>query len=196
LYTGSEKDIHQLIAACKRNDPRAQELLYHEFYGFAMGIVRRYAKSREEGADIVNEGFFKVLTSLHKYTTALSFQGWVRRIMINSSIDHYRRNEKHYNTIDISYSKDSSPDPDALSKLSEEEILNAISQLPASYRMVFSLHVIEGYTHEEIGKMLGISVGTSKSNLSVARTKLMKILSGETRSNSKEQWTTNHSTNL
>lgn len=161
-----------------------------------MGIVRRYARSREEAIDIVNDGFFKVLTSLDKYTSALSFHGWVRRIMINSAIDHYRRNEKHYNTIDISYSKDSSPDPDALSRLTEEEILQAISELPASYRMVFSLHVIEGYTHEEIAKMLGISAGTSKSNLSMARTKLMKILSRETKSNSEEKWTSSHSTTL
>jgi len=160
-----------------------------------MGIVRRYAKSREEAVDIVNDGFFKVLTSLDKYTSTLSFHGWVRRIMINSAIDHYRKNEKHYNTIDISYSKDSSPDPDALSKLTEEEILQAISGLPASYRMVFSLHVIEGYTHEEIGDMLGISAGTSKSNLSVAKTKLMRILSGAIKSNPEEKWTSSHSTN-
>lgn len=161
-----------------------------------MGIVRRYAKSREEAIEIVNDGFFKVLTSLDKYSEDLSFPGWVRKIMVNTSIDHFRKNEKHYNSIDISYSKDSSPDPDAISKLTEEEILLAISQLPASYRMVFSLHVIEGYSHEEISKALGISIGTSKSNLSVARTKLMKTLSSEKKSNNEEKWTNSHSTSL
>lgn len=144
-----------------------------------MGIVRRYARSRDEAIEIVNDGFFKVLTNLDKYSHNLSFPGWVRRIMVNAAIDNYRRNEKHYNSIDISYSRETDSAPDALSKISEEEILGAISQLPASYRMVFSLHVIDGYSHEEIGKLLGISSGTSKSNLSVARAKLMKMLGGK-----------------
>lgn len=178
MYQEQREDIQSIIAACRRNDSRAQELLYKEYYGFAMGIVRRYARSREEAFEIVNDGFFKIFTNLDRYSVALSFPGWVRRIMINASVDHFRRNEKHYNSIDISFSKDSDPEPDALSKLSEEEILNAIAQLPASYRMVFSLHVVEGYSHEEIGDLLGISAGTSKSNLSVARAKLIKILTG------------------
>ncbi len=196
MHYEEKKELQSLIAACRKNNRHAQELLHREFYGFAMGIVRRYAKSREEAIEIVNDGFFKVLTSLDKYSEDLSFPGWVRKIMVNTSIDHFRKNEKHYNSIDISYSKDSSPDPDAISKLTEEEILLAISQLPASYRMVFSLHVIEGYSHEEISKALGISIGTSKSNLSVARTKLMKTLSSEKKSNNEEKWTNSHSTSL
>lgn len=196
MHFEEKKELQSLIAACRKNNRHAQELLHREFYGFAMGIVRRYAKSREEAIEIVNDGFFKVLTSLDKYSEDLSFPGWVRKIMVNTSIDHFRKNEKHYNSIDISYSKDSSPDPDAISKLTEEEILLAISQLPASYRMVFSLHVIEGYSHEEISKALGISIGTSKSNLSVARTKLMKTLSSEKKSNNEEKWTNSHSTSL
>jgi len=182
LYIEQKGDLQNLINACRNKDSHAQEKLYREFYGFAMGIVRRYARSREEAIEIVNDGFFKALTNLDKYSIELSFPGWLRRIMINTAIDHFRRNEKHYNSIDISYSKDSSNTPDALSQIAAEEILHAISQLPSSYRMVFSLHVIEGYSHEEISQLLGISVGTSKSNLSVARTKLMKLLGSDNQS--------------
>ncbi len=172
-------DLPDLIGACKNNDRRAQETLYREFYGFAMGICRRYAHSREEAIEIVNDGFYKIFTSLDKYTAGLSFRGWVRRIMVNASIDHFRRNEKHYHNIDITYSREISPTADAVSQLSEEEIMHAVQQLPASYRVVFNLHIIEGYSHDEIASMLGISSGTSKSNLSVARMKLMKILGGD-----------------
>lgn len=127
----------------------------------------------------MNDGFFKIMTNLDKYTPGLSFKGWVRRIMINSAIDFFRKNEKHYNSIDVSYIKTEDSSPDVWSQMSAETILQAIQRLPPSYRMVFSLHAIEGYSHEEIAQQLGISTGTSKSNLSVARTKLMKMLGGK-----------------
>ena len=174
-----EKDILTLVKACRNKDPRSQELLYREFYGYAMGICRRYSRSREEATEIVNDGFFKVMTHLDKYTPSLSFKGWMRRIIINSAIDYFRKNEKHYHTIDVSYMKVDDQSPGINSQLSEEEILKAIQRLPPSYRMVFNLHVIEGYSHEEIAQRLEISAGTSKSNLSIARTKLMKMLGSE-----------------
>jgi RNA polymerase sigma factor (sigma-70 family) len=127
----------------------------------------------------MSDGFYKILTQLDRYTTGLSFKGWIRRIMINSAIDHYRRNEKHYQSIDISYQRLEEISPNAIEMLSEESILTKIQELPPSYRIVFNLHAIEGYSHEEISQKLGISVGTSKSNLSVARTKLMKMLGTE-----------------
>lgn len=99
--------------------------------------------------------------------------------MINSAIDYFRRNEKHYHSLDISHAYYESTNENILDELSEEEIIAAIQRLPPSYRMVFNLFVIEGYKHEEIANMLNISVGTSKSNLSVSRNKLQKILLGE-----------------
>lgn len=99
--------------------------------------------------------------------------------MINACIDNFRRNEKHYNNVDISYMKLEQLTPDILSDLSQEVIVKAIQQLPPSYQIVFNLHAIEGYQHEEIAQKLNISVGTSKSNLSIARTKLKKMLSLE-----------------
>jgi RNA polymerase sigma-70 factor (ECF subfamily) len=167
------------VERCRRGEPKAQELLYRKFYGYALTVCRRYSRSHEEAIEILNDGFFKVMTRLDKYTPGLSFKGWIRRIMVNSAIDHFRAHEKHYNNIDISYIKTDDIAPDVWGQLSEEVILKAIQQLPPSYQMVFNLHAIEGYGHEEIAQKLGISVGTSKSNLSVARAKLMKLLGNE-----------------
>ena len=151
-------------------------MLYQQFYGYAMGVSLRYSNSRNEAIEIVNLGFYKVLTQLNKYDRKLSFKGWLRRIMINTAIDYYRRNAKHQHFVDVSYAKDESVNFDALDQLSEKEILAAIQQLPPSYKMVFNLYVIEGFKHEEVAEKLGISIGTSKSNLAVARNKLQKLL--------------------
>ena len=118
----------------------------------------------------------KVFLNLDKYTKGLSFKGWLRRVMINTAIDFFRRNERHYQSLDISHAQFVTSSENLLDALSEKEIIDAIQRLPASYRIVFNLHVIEGYKHEEIANQLNISVGTSKSNLSMARNKLKKIL--------------------
>ena len=154
----------------------SQDRLYKDYYGYAMGICLRYARSRDEAIEIVNDGFFKIFTKLDKYTRGRSFKGWLRKVMINSAIDYYRRNEKHYATLNISHVNYAEKSATALDKLSENEIIAAIQLLPPSYRMVFNLFVIEGFRHEEIAEQLGISIGTSKSNLAIARSKLQKIL--------------------
>jgi RNA polymerase sigma factor (sigma-70 family) len=141
-----------------------------------MGVCLRYSRTREEAVEILNDGFMKIFTKLDRYTKGLSFKGWIRKVMINSAIDYFRRNEKHYHSLDISHIQYESAVESVLDKLSEKEIIKAIQRLPPSYRMVFNLFVIEGYKHEEIANQLNISVGTSKSNLSIARNKLKKIL--------------------
>lgn len=166
------QSFYRLLDSCKRGDSTAQEELYKSFYNYAMGIALRYSRDREEAIEIVNDGFFKVFINLDKFTKGLSFKGWLRRIVINSAIDYYRRNEKHYHGVDISYARQEQISEDVLDEISEKEIMDLIQGLPPSYRMVFNLYVIEGYKHEEIAQKLNISVGTSKSNLSVARTKL------------------------
>jgi len=141
-----------------------------------MGICLRYSRTREEAIEILNDGFFKIFCKLDYYSLGLSFKGWLRKVMINSAVDYFRRNEKHYGNLDISYVQYDSDQANVLDTLSEKDILAAVQQLPESYRIVFNLFVIEGYKHEEIATMLNISVGTSKSNLSVARRKLQRIL--------------------
>ena len=144
-----------------------------------MGICLRYSRTREEAVEILNDGFIKIFTKLDHYSKGLSFKGWLRRVLINSAIDYFRRNERHYHSLDISHVYYESASENIIDKLSEEVIIAAIQRLPPSYRMVFNLYVIEGYTHEEIANQLNISVGTSKSNLAIARNKLKKILIAE-----------------
>jgi RNA polymerase sigma factor (sigma-70 family) len=174
-----EEQILSMLEGCRKGDRKSLEMLYKHFYGYAMGICLRYSRSRDEAIEILNDGFFKAMTNLDKYTTGLSFKGWLRRILINASIDYFRKNEKHYHNIDVSYIKNEQQKPDIFNQLSEKVILEAIQSLPPSYKVVFNLFVIEGYKHEEIAHKLGISPGTSKSNLNAARTRLMKILGEE-----------------
>ena len=136
----------------------------------------RYSRTREEAVEILNDGYFKIFRKLDHYSPGLSFKGWLRKVMVNSAIDYFRRNEKHYTNLDISHVQYKSERVTILDTLSEKDILASIQQLPESYRMVFNLFVIEGYKHDEIAIMLNISVGTSKSNLAVARNKLKRIL--------------------
>lgn len=168
--------ISKLLDSCMTGNRNSQDRLYKEYYGYAMGICLRYSRSREEAIEIVNDGFFKIFTKLDRYTRGRSFKGWLRKVMINSAIDYYRRNEKHYATLNISHANYAEKSATVLDKLSESEIISAIQLLPPSYRMVFNLFVIEGFRHEQIAEHLGISVGTSKSNLAIARSKLQKIL--------------------
>ncbi len=168
-----------MLRGCSKGDRKSQDQLYRLYYRYALGICVRYSRNLEEALEIVNDGFYKIMTSADKYIPGLSFKGWLRRIMINACIDNFRRNEKHYQSVDISYLKIEQLTPDILSNLSEEVIIRAIQQLPPSYQIVFNLHAIEGYQHEEIAQKLNISVGTSKSNLNIARTKLKKLLSLE-----------------
>ena len=171
-----EKALYQLLDSCQKGSRTGQDNLYKVFYGYAMGICLRYSRSKEEAIEIVNDGFLKIFTKLDKYTRGLSFKAWLRKVMVNSAIDYYRRNEKYYPTLDISHGNYESGTETILDRLSERDIIASIQLLPPSYRIVFNLFVIEGYRHEEIAHQLNISVGTSKSNLAIARSKLQRIL--------------------
>ena len=166
-----------LIQGCKQNDRESQRLLYQHYYGYAMSICARYCRSLEESKEIVNDGFMKVFKKLDQHETESSFKAWLRRIMINASIDHYRKEVKHYHqsglSPEVSYEAVHNT---ALDDLSYTELIGMIQRLSPGYRAVFNLYVIDGFTHQEIGKILGISEGTSKSNLMKARDNLKKML--------------------
>lgn len=174
--SADSQHLNSLITLCRKGYREHQEELYLTYYNYAMSICLRYSKDREEAVEIVNDGFVKMFTNLDRYRDNTSFKAWLRRILINAAIDYYRRNEKHYRYVDISYAKYEYVTEDSLSKISEKEIIDLIQDLPPSYRMVFNLFVIEGFNHREIAKKLEISVGTSKSNLSIARSKLKRQL--------------------
>lgn len=167
-----EHTEHNLILALTRQERWAQQQLYEQYYGKMMGICLRYAGSRDEALDLLHEGFIKVFQNISRYKAGTSLAAWIRTIMVNTCIDYYRRtirrrtediNEAHYLSND---------DPDALSHLTEQEILAAVQELSPAYRAVFNLYVVEGYSHKEIGDALQITESTSRSNLVKARIKL------------------------
>lgn len=181
LLSAEELTYH--VEACALNNRGSQRILYNSFYGYAMAICDRYASKQEDAVEILNDGFLKIFREIHHYKPAYadvvsSFKGWLRKIMVYTAIDHFRKNHKHqmvtqldnvvYQVVNVS--------EDAVEKLSYEEIIRAIQELSPGYRTVLNLFIIEGLSHDEIANQLGISVGTSKSNLSKARRQLQKIL--------------------
>ena len=158
----------ELLEGCQKGNPRMQRALYEQYHRLLFGICLRYTDNRDDAQDILQEGMVKVFQHLDRFRGAGSFEGWMRRIVIRTAIEHYRRRSRYF-MVEIDAAKEESLDADALSRLSREEMLGLIRQLPVGYRTVFNLYAIEGYTHQEIGEMLGISVGTSKSQLSRAK---------------------------
>lgn len=168
--------VPDLLAGCLRNHRQSQELLYRQFYGYAMSICLRYAPTREGALEVLNDGFLKVFTRLEQYDPAQPFKGWLRRILINAALDHYRQEVRHHHFEDIERQTVASESADAHSQLAHEELLGLIQRLSPAYRLVFNLYVMDGFTHDEIAGQLGISVGASKSNLARAREKLRSYL--------------------
>lgn len=166
-----------LLEGCKKNDRESQRLLYQHYYGYAMSICVRYCRSYEEAREIANDGFMKVYQKIDQHETESSFKGWMRKIMINAAIDHYRKESKHYNHVEASADKVSEPTVGTvLDDISYAELIGMIQNLTPAYRAVFNLHVIDGFTHEEISTILNISEGTSKSNLAKARENLKAMI--------------------
>ncbi len=171
-----EKDF---ISACINKERWAQKKLYEDHYSKMMGVCLRYSNNREDALDILHESFIKVFRNLEKYQTGTSLSAWIRRIMVNTSIDFYRKSiRKRTEDLDTAYHL-STNDADAVSQCTEKEILSAVQTLSPAYRAVFNLYIIEGYSHREIAEQLGITESTSRSNLVKARLKLKAILSSK-----------------
>jgi len=165
-----------LIEGCKRNDRESQRLLYQHYYGYAMSICARYSRSWDEAREIVNDGFMKIFQKIDQHQQESSFKGWVRKVMINTSIDHYRKEFKNYKNESVREMNGGVLDNPVLNDLSYNELYELIQQLSPGYRAVFNLYAIDGFTHEEIALILNISPGTSKSNLLKARAHLQKMI--------------------
>ncbi|HEY0897131.1 MAG TPA: sigma-70 family RNA polymerase sigma factor [Sphingobacteriaceae bacterium] len=176
--TGSTDEllVRQLIDGCLKNRLEDQQKLYKHFYSYTMSICLRYAGNKFEAADILNDGFMKAFTHLSKFDGRKPFHLWLRRIMMNTAIDYYRSNLKYRKTYDLEEANNVGEDDTVQSKLNYEDLLRLVQELPPSYRTVFNLFAIDGYSHEEIATMLNISVGASKSNLFKARQKLQQAL--------------------
>ena len=164
------------LEACMRNERWAQELLYKEYYPMMMPLCQRYATNKEDALDILHEGFIKVFKHIKKYQMGTSLNAWIKRIMINTAIDYYRKSvRRRTEDLDTAYSI-KSKDPNAINFLAAEEIIECLHKLSPSYRAIFNLYVIEGYSHREIANQLNISESTSRSNLVKARSKLKALL--------------------
>jgi len=169
----SESD---LIKGCIEGNSRMQRLLYERFSSMMYAVCLRYSENIEDANDVMQEGFIKVYKSLNKFRSEGSFEGWVRRIFINTSIEHYRKKAKFYNVTEVSENITEDGELNALDALAVKDLINIINELPPGYKMVFNMHAIEGYSHKEIAGILGITEGTSKSQLARAKGVLKRIL--------------------
>jgi RNA polymerase sigma factor (sigma-70 family) len=161
-----------LIQKAKKGDQKSVEMLYRHFYGYAMSIALRYSNSRDEACEIVNDSFMKVFDKLAQHDENSSFKAWFRRILVNTSIDYYRKNVKYYSAMEIEKAESESYEPEVISQLSREDILGILRSLPDMLRMVFNMYEIEGYSHSEIAEQLGIPASTSRTYLARAKQKL------------------------
>ncbi len=171
-----QHDESSFVLACIRKERWAQKKLYEDNYSSMMAVALRYADSNDDALDILHEGFIKIFNNIEKYNIGTSLSAWIKRIVVNTSIDFYRK-EKRRRTEELAGDYQHAVyDVDVISQLSSEEILSALQQLSPSYRSIFNLYVIEGYNHKEISDMMNITESTCRSNLVKARLKLKTIL--------------------
>ena len=179
MNTHKDPPLEELINGCKRKDRYAQNLLFRRYYSYALSICLRYSGNRSEAMEILNDGFYNILTKIDQYNASFPFKGWLSKVFVHAAIDYNRKYQKfHHSTTDDEPSESSMPYSrnEALEKLSYEEAIVFIQQLPPAYCIIFNLYVMEEYTHQEIAELLGINPGTSRSNLHKARIKLRQIL--------------------
>jgi len=177
-YLSTEWVDKSVIEGCIKNDRRAQELLYKQFYGPMVNICIRYTKNEEDAIEVLHNGFLKVYKHIATYDAnkALLYT-WIKTIMVNSAIDFIRSNQKFKNNVELKETHDiAGMDNEAIQRMGTTELLHLIQKLPQSTQTVFNLYVVEGYNHREIGELLGISDGTSKWHLSEARRQLKQLL--------------------
>ncbi len=172
---------YELIEACLENDPKAQRYLFDRYGSKMLGICTRYCRNLEDARDAMQEGFVKVFTILSKFNRQSKLETWMTRVMINTAIDHYKRENKFvlYEEADKIVKDEGEEDQifvEEQREVSEEDILEVIRELPDGYRIVFNMYAIEGLGHKDIAQALGISEGTSKSQLARARKHLRDLL--------------------
>lgn len=184
----TEDQLKKLIEGCIRNHRKSQEYIYKMFYGKMMAVCRRYTNNDDQAKDILQDGFIKLFKNMEKFNFEGSFEGWVRRIVVNTAIDYVRKSKNDFLLANENQSvedfqdqlEDAAPEEvSAAYTLEVGDIRNGMEKLSTAYRTVFNLYVFENFSHQEISEALHISVGTSKSNLAKARANLKKILTKE-----------------
>ncbi len=168
--------VQEIISGCIRKDRASQHLLYKEFYSYCVAICKRYSISDFEAADVLNNGFLKIFNNIDKYDSSKPIKAWISKIMVNTAIDHYRSNLRFNSYDDISEYEQSGTEAVVYEQMAYKELLLMVQSLSPSYRVVFNMYAIDGYSHDEIAKTLNISVGSSKSNLFKARQRLQEMI--------------------
>lgn len=167
----------EIIKGCCQRNRKSQKELYKMYYSYGMSITLRYADTRDQAAAVLNDAFMKVFANIKKYDLQRPFKPWLRKIIINTAINHFHSSKKHRQQVDlVDIENKLKTEEKILSGISYREIIAMIQQLSPAYRTVFNLYVIEGFKHREIAEILGISEGTSKSNLSKAKQNLQSLL--------------------
>jgi RNA polymerase sigma factor (sigma-70 family) len=176
LFSSTDSDT-QLINGCVNENRFAQKYLYERYFGKLVSVTYRYARDKQEALDILNQSFLKIFQSLNRYQDTGNLLAWMKTIVLRTALNHIRNKENFVNIDDVVHLKEEHPlSSEALLGFDVEYIIQALQQLPAATRTVFSLFEIDGYKHQEIADMLNISVGTSKWHLSEAKTRLQKTL--------------------
>jgi len=170
-------DFRSVIAACVAGNSQAQHILFKQYFGYAKSICLRYTYSPEEAEEVLNEGFFKVFNNLERYDPEQPFKAWLRTVMVNNAISHFRRNKKHYAA---RTAFDEIPEPciadDAVSEITAREIMQLIHELKPIYKTVFLMYAVDGYSHKEIATMLEINEATVRSQYARARAQLQEAI--------------------
>lgn len=170
----------QLVIGCLKGDPGAQKALYERFARKMMSICMRYSHNREQAQDMLQDGFVKVFQKMDHFRGDGPLGGWIARTMVNTALDHIRRNKPYDHSLDLTEAEHlHQEDEQVLSAMSTDELMELIQALPTGYRTVFNLFAIEGFAHKEIAEMLSISENTSKSQFMKARAYLRKLLPKE-----------------
>lgn len=171
------ENIDQLIDGCRRDDRKAQELLYRSYYRALMNLCLRYTANEADALAVLNMGFLKVFKNIQRYNPGQgSLYTWIRTIVVNSCLDHIKSKQKHLATDELQNTLEVHIEPSVIAKMKAGDILDLVRKLPPATQAVFNLYVMEGYGHKEIGQALRISEGTSKWHLSEARRLLKQLM--------------------
>ncbi len=180
--THREKLEELLVSNCKLKKKGSQELLYKHFYGYAFKISRLNTYSREEAIDLMNDSFVKVFHSINKFHQGKPFKPWLKRIIVNTSVDNFRRKKEKFLSLEPETMVGTQINAEAISLLNVADILMALDQLPRLHRLVFALFEIQGYSHGEIAEMLDIGESSSRTFLARAKKKLRIVLQNQLKS--------------
>ncbi|PPL03580.1 RNA polymerase sigma factor [Parapedobacter indicus] len=181
MPTINEEVVQEYIAGCRKHNQESQYALFKHFHSYAMGICRRYAHNSDEASDILSESFLKIFSHIDRFDESKPFKSWMGKIITNTAIDYYRASLKFVQQDDVAAYENLGSEASVYGKLAYDELLVMIQSLSPAYQTVFNLYAIDGYSHNEIAEMLGITVNTSKSNLHKARRRLQELLDQRTR---------------